>query len=80
MYILLKVIFKSVAVMFVWLINHQLAIFLSQNKSATSNQPTVLFFQNKSAPTTSNEPSEQPGSLSIYIKRAKHINCTPPTN
>jgi hypothetical protein len=36
--------------LFVWLMSHQPAILLSHNKPTTSNQPTVLFFQNKSAP------------------------------
>jgi hypothetical protein len=30
--------------MFVWLISHQPAVFFSQKKPATSNQPAVLFF------------------------------------
>jgi hypothetical protein len=40
-------------VMFVWLINHQPAVFFSQNKPATSNQPAVLLSQNKSISATS---------------------------
>jgi hypothetical protein len=40
-------------------INHQPAVFFSQNKSATSNQPAVLFSQNKPAPTISHQPNEQ---------------------
>jgi hypothetical protein len=35
------------------------ARLFSQNKPATSNQPAVLFSQNKSAPATSNQPNEQ---------------------
>jgi hypothetical protein len=38
---------------FVWLISHHSAVVSSQNKPATSNQPAVLFSQNKSAPATS---------------------------
>jgi hypothetical protein len=38
-----------------WLISHP-PIVLSQNKSATSNQPAVLFFQNKPAPVISHQP------------------------
>jgi hypothetical protein len=45
--------------LFVWLINHQTAVLFSQNKPATSNQPTVLFSHNKSAPAISHQPNEQ---------------------
>jgi hypothetical protein len=31
----------------------------SQNKSATSNQPAVLFSQNKPAPAINHQPNEQ---------------------
>jgi cell division septation protein DedD len=43
--------------MFIWLISHQAAVLFSRNKSVTSNQPTVLFSQNKPAPATSNQPT-----------------------
>jgi hypothetical protein len=36
-----------------WLISNQPTILFSQNKPATSNQTPVLFSQNKSAPATS---------------------------
>jgi hypothetical protein len=40
----------GVIALFVWLISHQTAVFFSQNKPATSNQPAVLFFQSKPVP------------------------------
>jgi hypothetical protein len=43
----------QVHAVFVWLISHLPAVLLSQNKSATNNQPTVVFSQNKPAPATS---------------------------
>jgi hypothetical protein len=33
-------------------------LLLSQNKSTITNQPAVLFYQNKPAPTTSHQPNE----------------------
>jgi hypothetical protein len=33
--------------------------YFSQKKSATSNQPAVLFSQNNSAPAISHQPNEQ---------------------
>jgi hypothetical protein len=45
--------------LFVWLISHQSAVLFSQNKPATTNQPTVLFSHNKSAPAISHQPNEQ---------------------
>jgi hypothetical protein len=53
---------KSYA-LFVWLISHQLTVPFSQNKSATSNQPVVLFFHNKPAPAISHQSNEQRHSL-----------------
>jgi hypothetical protein len=44
---------------FVWLISHQSAVLLSQNKPATNNQSTVVFSQNKPAPAISHQPNEQ---------------------
>jgi hypothetical protein len=38
-----------------------------QNKSATSNQPTVLFSRNKSAPAISHQPNEQAASKSAFF-------------
>jgi hypothetical protein len=46
--------------LFVWLISHQSAVLFSQNKSDTSNQPTVLFSQKRPAPAIS-----QPNSCSL---------------
>jgi hypothetical protein len=40
---------------FAWLISHQPAVLSSQNKSATTNQPAVLFFQNEPVPTISHQ-------------------------
>jgi hypothetical protein len=37
--------------------------FFSQNKPGTSNQPAVLFSQNKPAPAISHQPNEQTASL-----------------
>jgi hypothetical protein len=45
--------------LFAWLIIRQPAVLFSHNKPATSNQPTILFFQNKSAPAISHQPNEQ---------------------
>jgi hypothetical protein len=45
--------------LFAWLISHQPAVLSFHNKSATSNQPTVLFSQNKPAPAISHQPTEQ---------------------
>jgi hypothetical protein len=45
--------------LFVWLTSHQPAVFFSPNKSAISNQLTVLFSQNKPAPAISHQPTEQ---------------------
>jgi hypothetical protein len=39
--------------LFAWLISNQPTVLFSQNKPATSSQPTVLFSQNKPAPATS---------------------------
>jgi hypothetical protein len=44
--------------LFVWLISHQPAILLSQNKPDTNNQPTVVFSQNKPASATNHQPNE----------------------
>jgi hypothetical protein len=40
--------------LFAWFINHQPTVLFSQTKPATNNQLAVLFYQNKSASTTSN--------------------------
>jgi hypothetical protein len=44
---------------FVGLINHQLAVFFTQNKPSNNNQPTLLFSQKKSALVTRHQPNEQ---------------------
>jgi hypothetical protein len=44
---------------------HQASVLFSQNKPATSNQPTVLLSQNKLAPAISHQPNEQ-------ARRRKH--------
>jgi hypothetical protein len=49
--------------LFAWLISHQPAVLLSQNKPATNNQPTVLFSQNKAASAISHQPNEQAAGL-----------------
>jgi hypothetical protein len=41
--------FFIIFALFAWLISHQPAVLLSQNKPATSNKPAVLFSQNKPA-------------------------------
>jgi hypothetical protein len=42
--------------LFVWLIIHQPTVLFSQNKPATSNQPTVLFLStNQHQPSTTNQ-------------------------
>jgi hypothetical protein len=46
--------------LFVRLISHQAAVLFSQNKPATSNQPTIFFSHNKSAPAISHQPAEVP--------------------
>jgi hypothetical protein len=40
--------------------------YFSQNKPATSNQPAVLFSQNKSAPAISHQPNEQADYLKTH--------------
>jgi hypothetical protein len=45
----------------------------SRNKSATSNQPAVLFSQNKSAPAISHQPTEQAGR-----QQRLHAACVTP--
>jgi hypothetical protein len=58
--------------MFVWLISYQPTVFLSQNKSATSNHTTIFFSQNKSAPVISHQPNEHavyPSVASARISR-----------
>jgi hypothetical protein len=44
--------------LFVWLISHQPAVVFHQNKPNTSNQPTVLFSHNKSAPAISHQSND----------------------
>jgi hypothetical protein len=39
--------------------SNQPAVLFSQNKPVTSNQPAVLFSQNKSAPAISHQPNKQ---------------------
>jgi hypothetical protein len=53
------------------LISQQPAVLFSQNKSAISNQPTVFFSQNKPAPATS-----QPNMLNF----ATFLRHLPPLN
>jgi hypothetical protein len=45
------------------LISQQPTILFSQNKPVTSNQPAVLFSQNKSAPVISHQPNEQAAGI-----------------
>jgi hypothetical protein len=45
--------------MFVWFLSRHPAVLFSQNKPATSNQPTLFFSHNKSAPAISHRPNEQ---------------------
>jgi hypothetical protein len=52
--------------LFVRLISHQSAVLFSQNKPATSNQPTVLFSHNKSVPAISHQPNEQAVDLTHF--------------
>jgi hypothetical protein len=49
--------------LFIWLISHQPAVLLSQNKPATNNQPIVVFSQNKPASAISHQPNEQAEGL-----------------
>jgi hypothetical protein len=49
----------AVIALFVWLISHQPTVLFSQNKPATSNQPALLSYRNKSAPVISHQPNEQ---------------------
>jgi hypothetical protein len=44
---------------FAWFINHQTEVLFSQINPATSNQPAVLFSQNKPASAISHQPTEQ---------------------
>jgi hypothetical protein len=63
----------TVCALFVWLISHQPAVLFSHNKSATSNQSTVLFFQNKPAPAISHQTNEQPDVLCLELEG---VHCT----
>jgi hypothetical protein len=45
--------------LFVWLISNQPAVLFFENKPAINNQPAVLFSQNKPAPAISHQPNEQ---------------------
>jgi hypothetical protein len=45
--------------LFIRLISNQPAVLFSQNRPATSNQPAVLFSYSKSAPAISHLPNEQ---------------------
>jgi hypothetical protein len=56
----------SADALFVWLINHQPAVFFSQNKPSINNQPAVLFSQNKPALAISHQPNEQTERLLLY--------------
>jgi hypothetical protein len=53
--------------------NHPPAVLLSQNKPVTSNQTTVLFSHNKSAPAISHLPNEQAG-----VEKPASTRTTPP--
>jgi hypothetical protein len=55
--------------LFAWLISHQPAVLLSQNKPVTSKKPAVLFFQNKPAPAISHQPTEQNRLLNSSFSR-----------
>jgi hypothetical protein len=52
--------------LFAWLISHQPAVLLSQNKPAIINQPTIFFSQNKPAPAISNQPNEQENLCCVF--------------
>jgi hypothetical protein len=51
--------------LFVWLISPPASVLFYQNKSATSNQPALLFSQNKPATTISHQPNEHAESLKL---------------
>jgi hypothetical protein len=55
-----RIVWDTVA-LFVLLISHQPAVLFSYNKPATSDQLTVFFSQNKSAPAIIQQPNEQAG-------------------
>jgi hypothetical protein len=44
-------------------LTYQPPVLFSQNKSATINQSTVFFSQNKPAPAVSHQPSEQAAEI-----------------
>jgi hypothetical protein len=48
----------SVKTLFVWLISNQPVVLFSQNKPAIGNQLAVLFSQNKTAPAINHQPNE----------------------
>jgi hypothetical protein len=52
-----------ISALFAWFISNQPAVLFSQNKPATNNQPTVLFSQNKPVPAISHQPTEQAEEL-----------------
>jgi hypothetical protein len=52
-------LFLHRSTLFAWLISYQPAVIFSHNKSAASNQLTILFSQNKPAPAVSHQPNEQ---------------------
>jgi hypothetical protein len=59
-----NLIYMKLYILFVWLLNHQSAVFFFQNKPVINNQPEVLFSQNKPAPAISHQPNEQ---AALYI-------------
>jgi hypothetical protein len=61
----------STYALLVWLINHQPAVFFSQNKPATSNKLAVLFSQNKSALAISHQPNEHAGNGPCALAAAR---------
>jgi hypothetical protein len=64
-----SIVHMGTCALFAWLISNQPAVLFSQNKSATSNQPTVLFSQNKPAPVVSHQPNEMAlGQSGVGVK------------
>jgi hypothetical protein len=78
---------KKRRALIVCLISYQSAVLFSHHKPATSNQPTVLFSQNKSAPVIIHQPNEHaagcktdeatttPPAQSVAAWQDQHSTC-----
>jgi hypothetical protein len=59
--------------LFVWLISHQPAVLFSQNKPATSNEPTILFLSEQISISQTNMPRCTSCSLGLAFKLTRAV-------